>query len=248
MKKLYSLVAIALFSVAAVAQTTLLSEDFASITTGDNTTTSGSGTIWAGNANFPDAGNVRAYQAGGAVKLGTASLVGSITTKPLDLSTDAGNFTVTFDVKGWTTVEGDIIVTVSGMTPTTVPYTATRTDAFQNITLTFGGGTAGSTITIATSAKRAFIDNVAVTTVPIVLGVNDLTTIQNNFVKNTFVENEINFGSKSDVKIYKMNGQIVKSAKVSENKNMNVSDLASGIYIVTGIINGKAVSTKIMKK
>lgn len=248
MKKLYSLIAIAMFSVASVAQTTLLSEDFATVTSGDNTTTTGSGTLWAGNANFPDAGNARVYQAGGAVKLGTASLVGSITTKTLDLSTDSGNFTVTFDVKGWTSVEGDIIVTVSGMTPTTVPYTATRTDAFQNIALSFGGGVAGSTITIATSAKRAFIDNVAVTTVPIVLGVNDLTTIQNSFVKNTLVENEINFGASSDVKIYKMSGQIVKSAKVSENKNMNISDLTPGMYIVTGMVNGKAISTKIMKR
>ena len=80
------------------------------------------------------------------------------------------------------------------------------------------------------------------------LAVNDVTQLKNNFVKNTLVTENIYFGSEADVKIYNMNGQVVRTAKVSENNNMNVSDLQPGAYIVTGIVNGQPVSQKILKK
>ena len=247
MKKLYSLFAIAMFSVTAVAQVTLLTDNFSDASAGDNTSTSGSSSAWTGNANFPDAGNVKVYQAGEAVKLGTGSLVGSITTKTLDLSGETGRFKVTFDVKGWTAVEGDIVVTATGLTPQTATYTATRTDAFQTRTLYFTGGTAGSTITIGTTAKRAFIDNVLIATNP-ALAVGDVNALKANFVKNTIVENNIIFAAKADVQVINMNGQVVKTASVNENSTLNVSTLPKGTYIVTATIDGKAVSQKIMKK
>jgi hypothetical protein len=142
------------------AQTYLLQEDFSSITTGDNTTTSGSGTVWTGNTNFPTVSTV--YQAGGAVKVGKSAGPGSITSKSLDLSVNSGTFTISLDVKGWTTVEGTLTVTVTGLAPQTVTYAATAASAFEHHLLEFTGGTANSTITIATSAKRAYIDNVNV--------------------------------------------------------------------------------------
>lgn len=80
------------------------------------------------------------------------------------------------------------------------------------------------------------------------LSVSDITSVKSNFVRNTMVNNEINFGTKADVKVYNMNGQVVKSASVSENNNLEVSDLAPGMYIVTGTVNGEAVSQKILKK
>lgn len=93
------------------------------------------------------------------------------------------------------------------------------------------------------------INSITVNTfTPATLAVTDLINISSNFVKNTSVSNEINFGAKADVKIFSMNGQVVKSASVSENKSMNVADLAPGMYIVTGMVNGEAVSQKIMKK
>ncbi len=141
--------------------TTLFAEDFAALTSGDNTSTGGSSTAWSGSANWSSV--TGAYQAGGAVRLGTSSVPGSITTQPLDLSGNGGVFTVSFDVKGWTTVEGSIVVTVSGLAPQTVTYSATIGSAFQTITLQFTGGQANSTITFATSAKRAFLDNIVVT-------------------------------------------------------------------------------------
>ena len=112
------------------------------------------------NSNFSDGTNV--YQAGGAIKLGKRTETGSITTKQLDLSQNGGRFMLSFDVKGWTTVEGDITVTITGQEPKTFTYTSTMSGEFQTIQRVFDGGTANATITFATTAKRAFLDNIKV--------------------------------------------------------------------------------------
>ncbi len=137
----------------------VLSEDFASITSGNSTSASGSATAWAGNSNFPTGTND--FQAGGAVRLGSGGAAGSITSKTLDLS--GGAFDVSFDVKGWTTVEGGITVTVTGQTAQTVTYSSAMSGSFENKVLRFSAGTAATTITLATTAKRAFLDNIIVT-------------------------------------------------------------------------------------
>jgi len=139
----------------------ILSEDFVALTSGDNISTTNQSTAWAGDTLFPTV--VKAYQAGGAVKLGTSSAVGSITSKVLDLS--GGEFEVSFDVKGWTTVEGKITVTVTGQTAQTVTYTSVMSGSFETKVVRFSAGTAGATITLATTAKRAFLDNIKVTKV-----------------------------------------------------------------------------------
>lgn len=135
----------------------LINESFSSLASGNSTSTSGSGTGWDGNDNFSAV--AAAYQAGGAVKLGTGSAVGSITTKAIDLTNATS---LKFDVKGWTTVEGDILVTVDALAPITVTYTATMSGAFETKTIELPAATATSTVKIATSAKRAFIDNVVI--------------------------------------------------------------------------------------
>jgi hypothetical protein len=137
----------------------VLSEDFDSITSGNSTSASGSATAWAGNSNFPTGTND--FQAGGAVRLGSGGAAGSITSKTLDLS--GGAFDVSFDVKGWTTVEGGITVTVTGQTAQTVTYSSAMSGSFENKVLRFSAGTAATTITLATTAKRAFLDNIIVT-------------------------------------------------------------------------------------
>ena len=140
--------------------TEIFREDFASITGGNNTNSSGSSTAWSGNTNFPTV--AAAYQAGGAVRLGTGSAIGSITSRPLDLSVNGGNFTVSYKVKGWTAVEGNIKVTVGSVSQTNT-YTAVMAGGFETKTLNFTGGTTNSTVKIETTAKRAFIDDVVVT-------------------------------------------------------------------------------------
>lgn len=81
------------------------------------------------------------------------------------------------------------------------------------------------------------------------LGTIDLElTNSASFIKNTIVKEELNFAAKSDVQVFDMNGKVVKSAFVSENKSLNLNDLPKGMYIVTGLVNGKKVSEKIIKK
>ena len=150
-----------LFSSSAWAQeNVLLEEDFSGITSGDNTSSSGANSRWNGNENFPTV--VNAFQAGGAVKLGTGSKTGSLTTKELDLSGNGGTFQVRFSVKGWSSVEGDIEVSLNGGSTQTVEYSATRNDEFETVELTFTGGTSASTLTFATTAKRAYLDDIKI--------------------------------------------------------------------------------------
>jgi hypothetical protein len=138
----------------------LFREDFSSVTGGNNTSSGGSSTAWAGNTNFPTGSND--YEAGGAVKLGTSSAVGSITSRAINLAGNGGAFILSFKVKGWTTVEGQIKVT-AGTQSQTVTYAATMSGGFETKTLNFTGGTSATTIKIETTAKRAFIDDVTVT-------------------------------------------------------------------------------------
>lgn len=146
-------------------ETVYLEEDFSSITVGNNISSNGSSNAWEdGNDNFPQSKLVKVYQAGGAVKLGSKDNPGSMTTNNLDLSANNGIFYVTFDVKGWTSVEGKITISLNGTEKETVVYSATMDKDFETKTVEFSGGTSNSTITIATTSKRAFIDNVKIFT------------------------------------------------------------------------------------
>lgn len=142
------------------AETLKFSEDFSSITTGNSTSTSGSSSDWGGNNNFPTVRIVS--KAGGAAKLGDGSNSGYITSKSLDLSANGGSVTVKVKVKGWTEVESDLKIKVGTMEKI-VPYTATMTNAFEEVTATFpNSGTTTSTVTITSTTKRLFIDDVKV--------------------------------------------------------------------------------------
>lgn len=261
MTKFYSLFAAVAFAATVSAQTTVFTEDFAAYTKGGNTASSGATapdgtdvynpgttTLPPGvpSANFPT--GTKVYQAGGMAKFGTGSLAGSMTSKTVDLSTDEGNVKITFDVKGWSAIEGDIKVTITGQAAKTVSYTALMGGAPEAKTVTFTGGVANSTITIETTAKRAYIDNIKVETVPTVLAAGNTNVTKASLVKSTIVTNEILFAAKADVQIVNLNGQVVLAASVNENTNLNVSALAKGTYVVTGKVNGKAVSQKIIKK
>lgn len=245
----------------AFAQTVLLSEDFAAYTSGGNTATTGAGispdgtdvyspganVLPAGvpSANFPS--GTKVYQAGGMAKLGTSSLSGSMTTKSLNLSTDGGNFKVTFDVKGWTSVEGTINVSVSsGPAPQNVTYTAVITGTLESKSLTFSGGLANSTITIATSAKRAFIDNFKVESIP-TLGAIDLKKSR-NFIQNTIVDQELIFNEKTKANLYDAQGKLIRQIQANAHEALNVSFLPKGIYWVKREQDGEIISKKIIKK
>ena len=140
--------------------TILLSENFAEIKTGNSTSTSGSSTAWQGNDNFPKDYLRNAYQAGGAVRIGSSSQYGGITSKTLNVS--VGTLTVAFDVKGWASKEGNIKVTV-GTQNQIVEYNNTMSSSFESKSVTFDISVASSTtVKIETTAKRAFLDNIVI--------------------------------------------------------------------------------------
>jgi hypothetical protein len=129
---------------------------------GDSSNTAPSGTpLTSISANFPTAS--LAYSAGGTVKLGTSTQNGSITSKPLDLTGNNGNFTVKFKVKGWTTITAPLRVTAAGQSQN-VTITSNLTAGYESKTLNFSGGTANATIKLETLGSRVFLDDILVET------------------------------------------------------------------------------------
>lgn len=136
----------------------VIQESFTGLT-GNNTTSTGSSSSWSGNSNFTV---TSAFQAGDAVKLGTSSASGSLSSTSINLSSNSGCFNVSFKVKGWSTVEGNILVYLNNVLQETVVYTSTMTGSFQTFSLNLSGGTNSSIIKIQTSAKRAFLDDIMI--------------------------------------------------------------------------------------
>ncbi|PIF47368.1 putative secreted protein (Por secretion system target) [Chryseobacterium sp. 52] len=251
MKKFYSLVATAVFAVAAFAQTTVFNATF-----DDLDGTGGNDDSWTGNvgtkslSTYTTAGWVFGASGGGAqcIKSGSGGSAGSVTTPAL--TGLAGNATLTFRAAGFSTDNTALTVTITGGGSLNGTSSFTLTNStFSTYTVNIIGGTAATKLKFASAAggRRFFLDDIKLVTQGS-LTVNDAKTKAVSFVKNTSVDHEIYFGTKSDVKIFNINGQLVKTASVVENGTLNVIDLHKGIYIVTGNVNGNAVSEKIIKK
>ncbi|MCQ2095221.1 MAG: C10 family peptidase [Bacteroidaceae bacterium] len=142
--------------------TEVFSEDFADTESfGNNTTTTGSSTTWNGNDNFAIV--TAGYKAGGALRLGASKKIGSVTTRSIGVPPGA-KLTVSVDVKGWTTVEGRLCIGVTDCEEQVLSYSETMSGRFETLTATFVTTTANPQVTISTTSKRAFIDNIVVTT------------------------------------------------------------------------------------
>lgn len=143
--------------------TELFSEDFSSITSGNSTETNGSSSAWNHNENFFSVTN--AYQAGGAVKIGSSKNAGALVTKQLTAAVGE-TLTISFKVKGWSSVEGSIQVSGNNSEfaqPAAITYTSTMSDSFETKTVSVVLTQANPYIKIATTAKRAFIDDIVIT-------------------------------------------------------------------------------------
>ena len=138
--------------------TILFEEDFAGVLEGNNTNSSGSSTPWDGNDNFSAKATV--YQAGGAVRLGSSNKAGSLTTNPIAFSGE-NNVTVRVDVKGWSSVEGTLKVTL-GSQSQSLTYEARMSDDFETVKAVFQQVGANPVLKLETSSKRCFLDNIIV--------------------------------------------------------------------------------------
>ena len=136
---------------------TLLADTFDSASEGNDEETGGSSTQWSGDEWFPTVSNV--FQAGGTLRLGSSKNTGSITS--VNLNYAGGPVMVELTVKGWTSVEGTLLVRMGDETQT-VNYAATINDAFERVRLVFHNVPKNPAITISTSAKRCYLGEVTV--------------------------------------------------------------------------------------
>lgn len=136
----------------------LFYEPFDDVTNGNSTETGGSSSTWSGNSNFVTA--TATYQAGGVLRIGSSKNTGYI--KSRTIGYQGGTLCVSLDIKGWTNVEGNLIVSLTGASSQVVKYSETISDAMKTHTLTFKNVSANPVLEIETSTKRAFIDNVRV--------------------------------------------------------------------------------------
>ena len=142
---------------------TLLSEDFSSITNGNSTSTSGSGNAWSTTTdNFT--ASAYAYQAGGAVRLGSSS-TGYLTTKELTASVGS-ILTIAFDVKGWSAIESNIGIDPNNSeftAPSVITYSSTMGESFEHQEVSVILTSANPKVKISSITGRAFIDNLVIT-------------------------------------------------------------------------------------
>ena len=136
---------------------TLLADTFDSASEGNDQETGGSSTQWSGDEWFPTVSNV--FQAGGTLRLGSSKNTGSITS--VNLNYAGGPMTVELTVKGWTSIEGTLLVRMGDETQT-VNYAATINDAFERVRLVFHNVPKNPAITISTSAKRCYLGEITV--------------------------------------------------------------------------------------
>lgn len=261
MKKLYSLFAAVAFSAAVFAQTTIYSENMGTATAttpiASNTFQNGAPIAYSGNVDVrpSNASTGYANASGGAnVMVNTASkyftISGIDTKKYVDLVLSFGQR------KGTNAASNDLVVEVSenGTDWTKLSYTRPTGSGTSTWAIVTPTGTIPSTETLSirftgTTTTEWRIDDITLTgNLDTSLSVGDVSSKKVQLVKNTMVTNELVFAAKSEVKIINMNGQVVITASVNEGTTIDVSSLSNGIYLVSGVVNGKALTQKVIKK
>ncbi|AZA90879.1 Por secretion system C-terminal sorting domain [Chryseobacterium nakagawai] len=264
MKKLYSLLATAMLAITAFGQTTLLSESFgttAILPTGWSSTN----TINGWKSNSSSASTTKYPGASGGMNVvfvgqGPNNITHTLTYSNL-ATIGYTNISIIWGGLGAAAFNQDIVFqwSTDGTTWNDVAYSynkkATTWSLINNgvpIQLPAGAGNAATLslrwFSVTSNSGNYRIDDIKVEGISGSLATSEIIKSKNIFVKNTFVENEIYFGTKSEIKIFNISGELVKTASVFENESVNVENLQSGIYLVTGNSNGKAISEKIMKK
>lgn len=147
------------------------------------------------------------------------------------------------------------IVALAGYTPK-VTYSIDGSDYQEAIlsenSYTISGLNATSSLTFKNAVTEATTQlrttALSITYTGGTLAITDTKSAKKMLVKNTVVGDEISFGAKANVKVYNMNGQLVKTASVEKDSKLNVSSLAKGNYVVTGEVNGQKISQKFVKE
>ena len=161
-------------------------------------------------------------------------------TVELPVGTDV-SVKVAFSVSG---ANSTSTLTINTETPIT-STSAVAPTLLKSVAIRQAGSTTAGTGNVS-------IDNLVVTTYPSsVLATTDVIKSKNISLKNTLVDNTLSFQTKGNaaVKVYNVNGQLVKSAAISAaNSNVDVASLPKGNYVVIAELNGEKVSQKVIKK
>ncbi|MDR2204941.1 MAG: lamin tail domain-containing protein [Flavobacteriaceae bacterium] len=176
---------------------------------------------------------------------GTQNLPNPDFTIPVNISATAGKIALTTDNSDVTSAIDSNVIDFVGFGTTTNMYEGTGpAPAPSNTTSTSrtNGIDTNDNATDFTAGTPTPTNSNSET-----LGISTANASKIVLVKNTLVKNEIVFGTKADVKIYNAAGQLVKTARISENESLDVSSLRTGIYVVEGNVNGQSVSQKIIK-
>lgn len=109
---------------------------------------------------------VKVFQAGGSVKLGSSSALGSLTSPALNLSADGGNFTLKFDAMAWNGDDKMMKILINGQLMHTITDLNNTNYTFKTYTVPFTGGAATTSIKFEgnkASKARFFLDNIVIT-------------------------------------------------------------------------------------
>lgn len=154
--------------------TVVLSENFDGFTAGSLSSPSGTDVSATMDTYTQTTGwsGTKVYQAGGAVKLATSSVGGTVVTPAMDLSSNGGKFLVSFKAAGWRGDNSNLKLLVNGVEAVTVPGMTTDTPyvlvPFGPIEVT--GGTSQTVLTFSSfqDAKGRFLlDSVVISQVKI---------------------------------------------------------------------------------
>jgi len=137
----------------------VLVEKFDGVENGNDTSTSGSASAWSGNDNFPTVESV--FQAGGAIRMGSSKKVGRIVSKNL-VNDEGVTLVVEVKVKGWTNIEGQLLVGITGEEGQPIYYKATMSEDYETYVVMLDNVPANASVTLETSAKRCFLTSVRV--------------------------------------------------------------------------------------
>lgn len=132
------------------------SDDFSWVKSGQN---EGSEITGGNNLNkelYATSSKIYPVAAGGEIKFGTSSALGSLTTVPLNLSQP---FTVVVDAKRYSTESSKLSVTVNGVTKTTNDNLGAE---YETYLFEFDAATAACPVKFDITGKRGFIDEIKI--------------------------------------------------------------------------------------
>lgn len=148
--------------------TVIFEEDFSLITNGTSDSGAGSVDIAGQLDNFtnkPGWSGKKVYEAGTAVKVGTASIGGYIKTPPIDLSADNGNFRLYYSLMAWNGDKKNFNIRVDESLFMYGEHLDNSNYTFNNFYSDFLDGTTNSTISfeaVQESKARFFLGNLRI--------------------------------------------------------------------------------------